>query len=99
MNGLNFNKFLFIFWVILALQSIVWIIFNIFNVNLILTKSTFQFVFILSCFSLFVSILSIRKLLAEVKNLLIKERVKQRNVKNVYMYSKLLDPPDSGMYN
>ncbi len=99
MKGLNFNKFLFIFWIILALQSIIWIIFNIFNLNLILTQSPFQFVFILSCLSFIVSILSIRKLLAEVKNILKEERVKERNVKDVYVYSQLLDPPDSGMYN
>jgi predicted Zn-dependent protease len=99
MNGLNFNKFLFIFWIIIALQSIIWIIFNIFNVNLILTQSPFQFVFILSCLSFIVSILTIRKLLAEVKNILKEERFNQRNVKDVYMYSQLLDPPDSGMYN
>ena len=99
MKGLNFNKFLFVFWIILALQSIIWIIFNIFNLNLILTQYPFQFVFILSCLSFIVSILSIRKLLAEVKNILKEERVKERNVKDVYVYSQLLDPPDSGMYN
>ena len=99
MKGLISEKFLFIFWIILALQSIVWIFFNIFNVNLILTKSTFQFVFILSCLSFFVSILSIRKLLAEVKNMLKEEKIKQRNVKDVYMYQQLLDPTDTEMYN
>jgi len=99
MKGLISEKFLFIFWIILALQSIVWIIFNIFNLNLIITKSNFQFVFILSCLSFFVSILSIRKLITDVKNILKEEKIKQRNVKDVYMYSQLLDPPDSGMYN
>jgi hypothetical protein len=99
MKGLNSEKFLFIFWIILALLSIVWIFFNIFNFNLIITKSTFQFVFILSCFSFFVSILSIKKLLVEIKYIIKEEKIKQRNVKDVYRYSQLLNPPNSGMYN
>ena len=99
MKGLNSEKFLFIFWIILALLSIVWVFFNIFNFNLIITKSTFQFVFILSCFSFFVSILSIKKLLVEIKHIIKEEKIKQRNVKDVYRYSQLLNPPNSGMYN
>jgi len=99
MKGKITQKVLFIFWTMLAIQSIVWIIFNIFNVNLLFTKFTFQFVFILSSLSFFVSVISIKELFAEVKNIMNKEKIKQRNVKDVYMYQQLLDPPDTGMYN
>jgi len=99
MKGKITQKVLFIFWTILAIQSIVWIVFNIFNFNSLLTKFTFQFVFILSCLSFFVSVISIKALFTEVKKILNEEKIKQRNVKDVYIYQQLLDPPDSDMYN
>ena len=99
MKGKRTKKVLFIFWTILAILSIVWIVFNILNVNLILTKFTFQFVFVLSCLSFFVSMISIKELFAEVKKILNEEKIKQRNVKDVYLYQQLLEPPDSDMYN
>ena len=99
MKGKRTQRVLSIFWTILAIQSIVWIIFNIININLLLTEYTFQFVFILACISFFVSILSINELLTKVKHIVNKENAKQRNVKDVYRYQQLLDPPDTDMYN
>ena len=99
MEGRITKKVLFIFWTILSIQSIAWIIFNIFNSSLLFTEFTFQFVFILSCLCFFVSVISIKELISDVKNILKEEKIKQKNVKDVYMYNQLLDPPDTNMYN
>ena len=99
MKGSITQRVLFIFWTILAILSIIWIIFNIFNINLLLTEIIFQFVFALACLSFFVSVLSINVLLKKVQYIMNLENERQRNIKDVYRYEQLLDPPDNGMYN
>ena len=99
MKGKRTQKILFIFWTILAILTVFWIIINMFNINSLLTESVYQFVFILSCLCLSVSILSIREILADVKLEIVEENEKQRNIQDVYRYQQLLDPPDAEMYN
>jgi hypothetical protein len=99
MKGSITQRVLFIFWTILAILSMAWIIFNIINFYLLLTEFTFQFVFILACLSFFISMLSINVLLTKVKFIMNLENEKQRNIRDVYRYEQLLDPPDTNMYN
>ena len=99
MEGRITKKVLFIFWTILSIQSMVWIIFNILNLGLLFREFTFQFVFILSCLSFLVSVISIKDLISDVNDILKEEKNKQKNVKDVYTYNQLLDPPDTNMYN
>jgi len=99
MKGKRTQKVLFIFWTILTILTVFWIIFNIFNISLLLTESVYQFVFVLSCLCLFASIISVREILADAKLKIIEENEKQRNIRDVYRYQQLLDPPDADMYN
>ena len=99
MKGNSIQRVLFIFWTILATLSIIWIIFNVINFSLILTEFTFQFVFIMACLSFFVSMFSLKLLIAKVKHIIDLENEKQRNIKDVYRYEQLLNPPDTYMYN
>ena len=100
MKGSNFQGILFIFWIILAVMSVVWILLNIIlNVTLILTETVYQFVLIISCLSLIVATISIHEMLANAKNKIIDQQNKEKNVRDVYRYQQLLNPPDADMNN
>jgi len=99
MKGKRNQKILFIFWTILLVLAIILMIFNLFNIDLLFTEIVYQFVLILSCLSLFASIISIREILVDVKLKIVEENEKERNIKDVYRYQQLLDPPDTNMYN
>lgn len=94
MKGRNTRKILFIFWLLLATLSAAWIIFNVLNdINLIFSELVYRFVFIISCLSFFISVLSLHVILVEIKSKINEEREKQKNVREFYQYSQLLDPP------
>ena len=100
MKGRNFQSILFIFWTILATLSAVWIIINlVFDEKLILTKTVYQYVTIISSLTLIISVISIREMLIKTKNKIIDRQIKERNIKDCYRYQQLLDPPDADMNN
>lgn len=100
MKGRNFQGVLFIFWVILATLSAVWIIFSItLDVSLILTETVYQFVLIISCLSLIIAAISIHEMLNNEKNKILEQQNKEKNVNDIYRYQQLLDPPDADMNN
>jgi len=99
MKGNITKRVLFLFWTMLAILSIMWILFTIINFSLLLTEFTFKFVFSMACLSFFVSILSINILLNKVNYIINLKNERQRNIKDVYRYEQLLDPPDNNMYN
>ena len=100
MKGRNFRGVLFIFWIILATLSAVWILFSvIFDVKLILTETVYQFVLLISCLSLIIATISIHEMLTNAKNKIIDQKIKEKNVRDVYRYQQLLNPPDADMNN
>ncbi len=95
MEGKKAKQVLFIFWIILAILSSFWIIFTLlFDISLILTRFVYQFLFILSCCSITIAILSIREILSEVKSQIIEEKFKEKSIRDYYQYTQLLDPPE-----
>ncbi|MCK4366067.1 MAG: hypothetical protein KAW45_08445 [Thermoplasmatales archaeon] len=100
MKGRNFQGILFIIWLIIATLSAIWILFSIIlDVNLILTETVYQFVLLISCLSLIIATISIHEMLTNAKNKIIDQKIKEKNVRDVYRYQQLLDPPDADMNN
>jgi len=94
MKGTRTRRILFIFWLFLATLSASWVSFNVLNdVNLIFTESVYQFVLIISGLSLIIAIISLHEILGEVKSKIKEEKEKQKNVRDFYQYTQLLDPP------
>ena len=100
MKGRNFQDILFIIWLIIATLSAIWILFSIIlDVNLILTETVYQFVLLISCLSLIIATISIHEMLTNAKNKIIDQKIKEKNVRDVYRYQQLLNPPDADMNN
>ena len=100
MKGRNFQGILFIIWLIIATLSAIWILFSIIlDVNLILTETVYQFVLLISCLSLIIATISIHEMLTNAKNKIIDQKIKEKNVRDVYRYQQLLNPPDADMNN
>ena len=100
MKGRNFQGILFIIWLIIATLSAIWILFSIIlDVNLILTETVYQFVLLISCLSLIIATISIHEMLTNAKNKIIDQKIKEKNVRDVYRYQQLLCPPDADMNN
>ena len=94
MKGRRTPGVLFIFWLLLATLSASWIFFSILNdMSLIFTESVYQFVFIISCLSLFIAVISLHDILAKVKSKINAEKEKQKNIRDFHQYTQLLDPP------
>lgn len=94
MKGRTTRKILFTFWLILATLSASWLILNLLgNVNLILIESVYQFVFIITFLSFFISVLSLHITIVEVKSKINEESEKQKNIRDYYQYTQLLNPP------
>ena len=100
MKGRNFQGILFIIWLIIATLSAIWILFSIIlDVNLILTETVYQFVLLISCLSLIIATISIHEMLTNAKNKIIDQKIKEKNVRDVYRYQQLLCPPNADMNN
>ena len=100
MKGRNFQDILFIIWLIIATLSAIWVLFSIIlDVNLILTETVYQFVLLISCLSLIIATISIHEMLTNAKNKIIDQKIKEKNVRDVYRYQQLLGPPDADMNN
>ena len=94
MKGRKTRGILFVFWLLLVTLSTSWIFFSILNdIKLILSELVYQFVFVISCLGFFIAVLSLRVTLTEVKSKINEEREKQKNVRDFYQYTQLLDPP------
>lgn len=94
MKGFRTRSIVFIFWLLLAILSTFFIIFNIVNFEIV-----YLFVFIMAFLGLFIAIISINKMLIDAKYLLKLKKEKENNVRDFYRYQQLLNPPDSDMNN
>ena len=65
-----------------------------FNVNMISKKLIYDFVFIIALLNFTIAIISIRKLMIEVKHDKKVINHKEKNVRDFYQYTQLLDPPE-----
>jgi len=65
-----------------------------FNVNMISKKLIYDFVFIIALLNFTIAIISIRKLMIDVKHDKKVINRKEKNVRDFYQYTQLLDPPE-----
>ena len=100
MKGRKTRCVLFFFWLVLATLSGTWIFLSIIDgMKLFLIEPSYKFVFFISCLSFVLSILSIREAFTNAKNTIKDLKNKEKNVKEMYRYNQLLDPPDADMNN
>ena len=88
----------FTFWVLIIILSAAWLIFLLINnVHLVYEQPPFLIVLIIAIAAFTLSFFFISQLIVDVRLEIQKEREKQRNIRDVYQYDQLLDPPS--MYN
>ena len=94
MKGNIIKRILFIFWILLAVLSSLWIVFTIItNINLILNETLYQFALIISCVSILIAVISLIAIIFEIKLEINVDIEKQKNIRDYYRYNQLLDPP------
>ena len=77
-----------------AFVFMVLILFTIFfNKNFLFTQFVHQIIFVIFCICLFVSIVSFKKSIIEIKYEIQTKKERERNVRDVFLYNQLLDPP------
>jgi TRAP-type C4-dicarboxylate transport system permease small subunit len=85
-------------WAFLLIMSISWIAFIIFNhVKIVFSDFMFMIVLIIASVSFFIALISIFKILKGVKSEIKNINQKEKNVKDVYLYDQIAEPPS--MYN
>jgi len=88
-------QILFSFWIILSILAISWIIFNIlFDFNIILKQSIYQFFIIFCSLSLIIAFFSIKGIIQDVSSNIQENERKESCIKDYYQYTQLLDPPE-----
>jgi len=75
---------------LLATLSIVWLIIN---GGLSVTEPLYQFVIVMACLSVVISVFSTNKLLFDIRSRINDVKEKEQNVKECYQYDQLLNPP------
>jgi hypothetical protein len=94
MKGRRKRDILFIFCLLLATLSPSWIFFTVLkDINLIFTELIYQFVFVISCLSLVISLVYTLEILEVAKSKMKKQKEKQKNISDYYQYTQLLDSP------
>ena len=95
MTGIKSKKRLFIFWIVLALVSTIWLILNlIINSGSMFSTLSSITMFLLVCLSLMISVLSILNLFSDTKEIIKEDTSKQKNIRDFYIYYQLLEPPE-----
>jgi len=98
MKKFNLAKTLFSFWSLLIILSVCWFIFIFYsNFNLIFSNSLIFFALIVSIISFSLSIFFISIILFDLRKEYKKEKSKNENVKDMYSYDQVVEPPS--MYN
>jgi len=98
MKNISFIKAVFSFWVLLIIMSVLWLIYILYNnLNLIYSNMLVLFAFFISCVSFTLSISFIILIVFDVRREIIKERKKEKNIRDIYQYKQIADSPS--MYN
>jgi len=94
MKGFKRRGIVFIFWILLAILSSLYIVLNINNLEV-----GYLFVFIVALLGFVTAIISINKMLIDAKYTLKIKKEKENHVRDFYRYQQLFNPPDSDMNN
>jgi hypothetical protein len=88
----------FTFLVLIIILSASWLVFLLINnIHLVYEQPTFLIVLIIAITSFTLSFFFISQLITDVRIEIQKEKEKQKNIRELYQYDQLLDPPS--MYN
>jgi len=98
MKKINLIQTVFLFWILLIIMSVLWFIFIFFNnLNLIFTNTLILFALVIAGISFISSISFIFLILVDIRNEMIKEKEKENNIRDVYSYNQVVEPPS--IYN
>ena len=61
--------------------------------DLIITENLYQFILTMSCLSFIVTVVSLHRLLFDLQYKINEVKDKEKNVRDIYQYDQLLDPP------
>jgi len=93
------QKRLSLAFIIILLSTIIcssWLIFNIItDISLLLTENKFQIILVIICICFILSIFLLKKILVEIRYETDKNKENERNIRDVYLYNQLLDPPST----
>jgi len=93
MTGKRTLVIVFLFSLSSVVLSVSWFIFNRVDIDLILTENPYQFVLTMSCLSFVVTVVSLHRLLFDLQYKINEVKDKEKNVRDIYQYDQLLDPP------
>ena len=98
MKKVKMLTMIFTFWILIIILSASWLAFILTNnIHLIYTEITFLFVLIIASLSFFLSFFFIYQIIKDIGKEIKKSKEKERNIRDVYQYDQLLNPPS--MYN
>lgn len=93
MTGRRTLVIVFLFSLSSVVLSVSWLIFNRVDMGSILTENLYQFVLTMSCLSFVVTVVSLYRLLFDLRYKINEVKDKEKNVRDIYQYDQLLDPP------
>lgn len=86
----------FILTILLTILLASWLICNIINdISLLFSDNIYLAVLVAICFCLIISIVLLRSFLVEVRYDIDEQKSKKKNIRDVYLYNQLLDPPST----
>lgn len=89
----------FLFSLFSVVLSLSWLIFTIGDAGLIFTETIYQFILTVTCLSFFILVISLHKLLFDIRLKMNEVKEKEKNIRDCYQYHQLLNPPDTDMNN
>jgi len=93
MTGRRTLVLVFLFSLSSVILSVSWFIFNRVDIGSVLTENLYQFVLTMSCLSFVVTVVSLYRLLFDLQHKINEVKDKEKNVRDIYQYDQLLNPP------
>lgn len=84
----------FTFWILVILMSVSWLFFLLVNnITLIFEQVIFLFVLAIAFIGFSLSMFFVFQIVSDLRVEIRKEKERLRNIRDVYQYDQLLDPP------
>ena len=84
----------FTFWILVVLMSVSWLFFLLVNnINLIFEQAIFLFVLAIAFVGFSLSMFFVFQIVSDLRVEIRKEKERLKNIRDVYQYDQLLDPP------